>query len=67
MTNLATILIEYRWNRERRIIKLNEIQFLMYEDSEKVEVVVQDETIIWATQKTISKLLMLAFRQLVNI
>lgn len=27
----------------------------MYEDSEKVEVVVQDET-IWATQKTISKL-----------
>lgn len=67
MTNLATILIEYRWNRERRIIKLNEIQFLMYEDSEKVEVVVQDETIIWATQKTISKLLVLAFRQLVNI
>lgn len=55
MTNLATILIEYRWNQERRIIKLNEIQFLMYEDSEKVEVVVQDET-IWATQKTISKL-----------
>ncbi|MDY4306951.1 hypothetical protein [Enterococcus sp. DIV1368e] len=45
---------------------MNEIQFLMYEDSEKVEVVVQDET-IWATQKTISKLLMLAFRQLVNI
>lgn len=42
-------------NQERRIIKLNEIQFLMYEDSEKVEVVVQDET-IWATQKTISKL-----------
>lgn len=34
---------------------MNEIQFLMYEDSEKVEVVVQDET-IWATQKTISKL-----------
>ncbi|MGG5307647.1 hypothetical protein IGK38_002316 [Enterococcus pernyi] len=46
---------------------MNEIQFLMYEDSEKVEVVVQDETIIWATQKTISKLLVLAFRQLVNI
>ena len=34
---------------------LNEIQFLMYEDSEKVEVLVQDET-IWATQKTISEL-----------
>lgn len=29
--------------------------FLMYEDSEEVEVVVQDEH-IWATQKTISKL-----------
>lgn len=66
MTNLATIFIKYKWNQERRIIKLNEIQFLMYEDSEKVEVVVQDET-IWATKKTISNLLMLVFRQLVNI
>lgn len=66
MTNLATIFIKYKWNQERRIIKLNEIQFLMYEDSEKVEVVVQDET-IWAIKKTISNLLMLAFRQLVNI
>ncbi len=34
---------------------MNEIQFLMYEDNEKVEVLVQDET-IWATQKTISEL-----------
>lgn len=34
---------------------MNEIQFLMYEDSEKVEVLVQDET-IWATQKTIAEL-----------
>ena len=34
---------------------MNEIQFLMYEDSEKVEVLIQEET-IWATQKTISEL-----------
>ena len=34
---------------------MNEIQFLMYDADEKVEVLVQDET-IWATQKTISKL-----------
>lgn len=34
---------------------MNEIQFLMYGDSEKVEVLVRDET-IWATQKTISHL-----------
>jgi hypothetical protein len=34
---------------------LNEIQFLMYEDSETVEVLIRDET-VWATQKTISKL-----------
>lgn len=34
---------------------MNEIQFLIYEDSDKVEVVIQEET-IWATQKTISEL-----------
>lgn len=34
---------------------MNEIQFLMYDADEKVEVLVQDET-IWATQKTISEL-----------
>lgn len=34
---------------------MNEIQFLMYDADEKVEVLVQDET-IWATQKTISQL-----------
>ncbi|WP_018213515.1 hypothetical protein [Desulfitobacterium hafniense] len=34
---------------------MNEIQFLMYEADEKVEVLVQDET-IWATQKTIAEL-----------
>lgn len=34
---------------------MNEIQFLMYDAGEKVEVLVQDET-IWATQKTISQL-----------
>ena len=34
---------------------MNEIQFLMYDDNEKVEVLVQDET-IWATQKTIAEL-----------
>lgn len=34
---------------------MNEIQFLMYDSDEKVEVLVQDET-IWATQKTISQL-----------
>ncbi|GFH39671.1 virulence RhuM family protein [Pseudolactococcus insecticola] len=34
---------------------MNEIQFLIYEDVEKVQVIVQDET-IWATQKTIADL-----------
>ncbi|WP_027398433.1 RhuM family protein [Anaerovorax odorimutans] len=34
---------------------MNEIQFLMYDVDEKVEVLVQDET-IWATQKTIAQL-----------
>ncbi len=34
---------------------MNEIQFLMYDTDEKVEVLVQDES-IWATQKTISQL-----------
>ncbi|WP_438312828.1 RhuM family protein [Sporosarcina sp. FA9] len=34
---------------------MNEIQFLMYSADEKVEVLVQDET-IWATQKTIAEL-----------
>jgi len=34
---------------------LNEIQFLIYEDSDKVEVLMREET-IWATQKTISQL-----------
>lgn len=34
---------------------MNEIQFLMYDVNEKVEVLVQDET-IWATQKTIAEL-----------
>lgn len=34
---------------------MNEIQFLMYDANEKVEVLVQDET-IWATQKTIAEL-----------
>lgn len=34
---------------------MNEIQFLIYEDSEKVEVLMREET-IWATQKTISQL-----------
>lgn len=34
---------------------LNGIQFLIYEDDSRVEVIVQDET-LWATQKTISKL-----------
>lgn len=35
--------------------KMNEIQFLIYEDGEKVQVLVQDET-IWASQKTIADL-----------
>ena len=34
---------------------MNEIQFLMYDGDEKVEVLVQDET-IWATQKVIAEL-----------
>jgi hypothetical protein len=34
---------------------LNEIQFLIYEEDSRVEVIVQDET-VWATQKTISQL-----------
>lgn len=34
---------------------MNEIQFLIYEDSDKVEVLIREET-IWATQKTISQL-----------
>lgn len=34
---------------------MNEIQFLIYDADEKVEVLVQDET-IWATQKALSKL-----------
>lgn len=34
---------------------MNEIQFLMYDDNDKVEVLVQDET-IWASQKTIAQL-----------
>lgn len=34
---------------------MKEIQFLMYDDNEKVEVLIQDET-IWATQKTIAEL-----------
>lgn len=34
---------------------MNEIQFLMYDANEKVEVLIQDET-IWATQKTIAEL-----------
>lgn len=34
---------------------MNEIQFLMYDLDEKVEVLVQEET-IWATQKTIAEL-----------
>lgn len=34
---------------------MNEIQFLIYDADEKVEVLVQDET-IWATQKTIAEL-----------
>jgi hypothetical protein len=34
---------------------MNEIQFLMYDVDEKVEVLVQEET-IWATQKTIAEL-----------
>lgn len=37
------------------IDNLNEIQFLIYEDDSRVEVIVQDET-LWATQKTISQL-----------
>ena len=37
------------------VIKMNEIQFLMYESDEKIEVVVKDET-IWATQKAIAGL-----------
>lgn len=34
---------------------MNEIQFLLYEEDEKIEVVVKDET-IWATQKAIATL-----------
>jgi len=34
---------------------LNEIQFLIYEDSDKIEVLIREES-IWATQKTISQL-----------
>ena len=34
---------------------MNEIQFLIYEDSDKVEVLIREET-IWATQKMISQL-----------
>ncbi|WP_251862084.1 RhuM family protein [Clostridium sp. Marseille-Q2269] len=34
---------------------MNEIQFLMYDEYEKIEVVMKDET-IWATQKAISEL-----------
>ncbi|WP_075491456.1 RhuM family protein [Enterococcus thailandicus] len=34
---------------------MNEIQFLIYEDSDKVEVLIREET-IWATQRTISQL-----------
>ncbi|WP_042200856.1 RhuM family protein [Paenibacillus camerounensis] len=34
---------------------MNEIQFLMYDADEKVEVLVQNET-IWATQKTVAEL-----------
>lgn len=34
---------------------MNEIRFLLYDADEKVEVLVQDET-IWATQKALSKL-----------
>lgn len=34
---------------------MNEIQFLIYEDSDKVEVLMREET-IWTTQKTISQL-----------
>ncbi len=34
---------------------MNEIQFLMYDADEKVEVLIQDET-IWATQKAIAEL-----------
>lgn len=40
----------HRWE-----ILMKEIQFLMYDGDEKVEVLVQDET-IWATQKIISQL-----------
>ena len=35
---------------------MNELEFLMYGSDEKVEVLVQDET-IWATQKSIAELL----------
>ena len=34
---------------------MNAIQFLIYEDSDKVEVLIREET-IWATQKTIAEL-----------
>lgn len=34
---------------------MNEIQFLMYDQDEKIEVVMKDET-IWATQKAIAEL-----------
>ncbi|KPG72033.1 virulence RhuM family protein [Enterococcus sp. RIT-PI-f] len=34
---------------------MNEIQFLIYEDSDKIEVLIREES-IWATQKTISQL-----------
>lgn len=34
---------------------MNEIQFLMYDEDEKIEVVMKDET-IWATQKAIAEL-----------
>ncbi|WP_392486844.1 RhuM family protein [Haloimpatiens sp. FM7315] len=34
---------------------MNEIQFLMYDENEKIEVVMKDET-IWATQKAIAEL-----------
>ena len=37
------------------IDNLNEIQFLIYEEDSRVEVIMQDET-LWATQKTISQL-----------
>lgn len=34
---------------------MNEIEFLIYEFDEKIEVIIQEET-IWATQKTIAEL-----------